>query len=412
MSDFYDALETRSADQRAADIATALPAQIAHAKANAAYYGKVFADIDPASIDSAAALTALPVTRKSDLMAQQEADPPFGGLNATPVRELMRVFLSPGPIADPEGRGRDWWGMGRGMFAAGFRKGDIAHNCFSYHHTPAGMMMEVGAQAVGCTVYPGGVGATEQQVQAMAYFQADGYIGTPDFLGKILERADEMDVPLPSLKKAFVGGGALFPSMRDAYGARGIATLQSYGTADLGMVAYETPAMEGMVVDERVIVEIVRPGTGDPVAEGEVGEVVVTSFNADYPLIRFATGDMSAVLAGTSPCGRTNMRIKGWMGRADQRTKVKGMFVDPAQVDRVTKAHPEIGKIRVEVTLIDNSDVMVVKVETESADAGFADMVSDTVQRELKLRGKIELVAAGSLPNDGKVIDDQRKYDS
>ncbi|RVU36502.1 phenylacetate--CoA ligase family protein [Hwanghaeella grinnelliae] len=411
MTEFFDALETRSADQRATDLATALPAQIAHAKANASYYGKVLADIDPATIDTVAALVALPVTRKSDLMAQQAENPPFGGLNATPVRDLLRVFLSPGPIADPEGRGRDWWGMGRGMFAAGFRKGDVAHNCFSYHHTPAGMMMEVGAQAVGCTVYPGGVGATEQQVQAMAYFQADGYIGTPDFLGKILERADEMGVALPSVKKAFVGGGALFPSMRDAYQARGIATLQSYGTADLGMVAYETPALEGMVVDERVIVEILRPGTGDPVAEGEVGEVVVTTFNADYPLIRFATGDMSAVLSGTSPCGRTNVRIKGWMGRADQRTKVKGMFVDPAQVDRVAKAHAEIAKIRVEVTLVDNSDVMVVRVEADGTSDGFADAVGDTVQRELKLRGKIELVAPGSLPNDGKVIDDQRKYE-
>lgn len=412
MTDHYDALETRSADQRAADMATALPAQIAHAKANAAYYGKILADTDPVAIDGPAALAALPVTRKSDLMARQKEDPPFGGLNATPARDLLRLFLSPGPIADPEGRGRDWWGMGRGLFAAGFRKGDIAHNCFSYHHTPAGMMMEVGAQAVGCTVYPGGVGATEQQVQAMAYFQADGYIGTPDFLGKILERADDMGVMLPALKKAFVGGGALFPSMRDAYKVRGIATYQSYGTADLGLVAYETPAMEGMVVDERVIVEIVRPGTGDPVDEGEVGEVVVTTFNTDYPLIRFATGDMSAVLPGTSPCGRTNMRIKGWMGRADQRTKVKGMFVDPAQVDRVAKAHPEIQRIRVEVTLVDNSDVMVVKVEADGRGEGFAERVGETVLRELKLRGKIDLVEPGSLPNDGKVIDDQRKYDT
>ena len=412
MTEFYDALETRSTDERVRDIATALPAQVAHARSNTAYFGALLADIDPASVTGPAGLAALPVTRKSDLLDQQQKDPPFGGLNATAPRELLRLYLSPGPIADPEGRGRDWWGMGRGLFAAGFRKGDIAHNCFSYHHTPAGSMMEVGAHAVGCAVYPGGVGATEQQVEAMALYGADGYIGTPDFLGKILEKADEMEVALPTLKKAFVGGGPLFPSMRESYEGRGITTRQSYGTADLGMVAYETPAMEGMVVDERVIVEIVRPGTGDPVAEGEVGEVVVTTFNADYPLIRFGTGDLSAVLPGTSPCGRTNLRIKGWMGRADQRTKIKGMFVDPKQVDRLVKAHPEIEKARVEVTLVDNSDVMVVKVEAAGTGDGFAATVEETIQREIRLRGKLEIVAPGSLPNDGKIIDDQRKFDA
>ena len=412
MSDFYDALETRSADQRASDIATALPAQIAHARSNTAYYAETLASVDPASVTGPAGLGKLPLTHKADLLDRQKQDPPFGGLNATATRELLRLYLSPGPIADPEGRGRDWWGMGRGMFAAGFRQGDIAHNCFSYHHTPAGAMMEAGAHAIGCAVYPGGVGATEQQVEAIAFYGADGYIGTPDFLGKILERADEMGADVSSLKKAFVGAGPLFPSMREAYEARGIITRQSYGTADLGMVAYESPAMEGMIVDERVIVEIVRPGTGDPVPEGEVGEVVVTSFNADYPLVRFATGDLSAELAGQSPCGRTNMRIKGWMGRADQRTKIKGMFVDPKQVDRLVKAHPEIEKARIEVTLVDTSDVMVVKVEAGTTDDAFAAAVEETIQKEIRLRGKLEIVAPGSLPNDGKVIDDQRKFDT
>lgn len=409
MSEFYDALETRSADQRASDLATALPAQVAHARSNTGYYATVFADVDPASVTGPAGLAKLPITRKSDLQDRQQQDPPFGGMIATSPRDLPRLFISPGPIADPEGRGRDWWGMGRGIFATGFRKGDIAHNCFSYHHTPAGAMMEAGAHAVGCAVYPGGVGATEQQVEAMAYFGADGYLGTPDFLGKILERADKMGVGLPTLKRAFVGAGPLFPSMREAYEARGIVTRQSYGTADLGLVAYESPANEGMIVDERVIVEIVRPGTGDPVPEGDVGEVVVTSFNSEYPLIRFATGDLSAVMPGQSPCGRTNMRIMGWMGRADQRTKIKGMFVDPKQVDRLVKSHPEINRARVEVTLVDNSDVMVIKVEADGTNDAFETAVQESIQREIRLRGKLEVVSPGSLPNDGKVIDDQRE---
>ena len=412
MSEFYDDLETRSADERAADLGVALSGQIMHARNHAPYYAKTLAGFDPADITDAAALAKLPLTRKADLLERQKADPPFGGLNATDTRALKRLYLSPGPIADLEGSGRDWWRMGRGMFAAGFRKGDIAHNCFSYHHTPAGLMMEGAAHAIGCAVYPGGAGATEQQVEAMAAFQADGYIGTPDFLGIILQKADELGVALPALKKAFVGGGALFPSMREAYDARGIVTRQSYGTADIGLIAYETPALEGMVVDEGVLVEIVRPGTGDPVDEGEVGEVVVTSFNADYPLIRFATGDMSAVMSGESPCGRTNMRIKGWMGRADQRAKVKGMFIDPAQVDRIVKAHDHVLKVRVEITLVDNADVMKVLIETDDPSGANADALSDSVQKELKLRGKIETVPQGSLPNDGKVIDDQRKYDT
>lgn len=408
--DFFDALEIRTNDERASALETALPAQIAHAKANTGFYHEHLASVQPEAITDEAALADLPITRKSELMACQADTPPFGGLIATPVHNLSKLYLSPGPIADPEAHGRDWWRVGRALFAAGLRAGHVAHNCFSYHHTPAGAMFETGAHAVGCPVYPGGVGATEQQVEAIAYFKSDCYMGTPDFLGKIFERAEELGVSLPSLKMACVGGGPLFPAMREAYEARGVRTRQMYGAADLGLIAYESEAMEGMIIDEHVIVEIVRPGTGDPVALGEVGEVVVTSFNADYPLIRFATGDLSAFMPGISPCGRTNKRIKGWMGRADQRTKVKGMFVDPVQIDRVVKAHDALVKARVEVTLVDQSDVMVVKVETENENEDFLAEIAETVRIQCKLRAKVEAVKPGSLPNDGKVIDDKRDF--
>ena len=412
MSDFFDALESRSADEREAAQLSALSLQLAHARNYAPHYQKTLAEVNPAEMASLEALAVLPVTRKSDLIAAQAEHPPFGGLAATPVKKLNRLYISPGPIADPEGHGEDWWRMGRALFAAGFREGDLALNCFSYHHTPAGHMMETGARAVGCAVYPGGVGQTDAQVEAVKTYGLNGYIGTPDFLKLILEKGDTLGADLSSLKKAFVSGGALFPSLREEYGARGIATYQGYGTADLGLVAYESDAAEGMILDENVIVEIVRPGTGEVVPDGEVGEVVVTLLtNGDYPLIRFATGDLSAIMAGTSPCGRTNKRIKGWMGRADQRTKIKGMFVDPAQVDRVVKAHDPILRARLEVTLVDNKDQMVLKVETEDQSEGFRDHVAGSLQTECKLKGVVELLAPGSLPNDGKVIDDQRVYE-
>ena len=306
-------------------------------------------------------------------------------------------------------RGRDWWRMGRGLFAAGVGKSDVVQNCFSYHLTPAGMMFENGAAAVGATVLPAGTGQTELQVQAAAALGVTAYTGTPDYLKVILDKAAEMGVELSGLKKAVVGGGALFPSLRAEYADRGIACLQGYGTADLGSIAYETPAMEGMIVDEGVIVEIVTPGTGNPVAEGEVGEVVVTTLNPDYPLIRFATGDMSAVLAGQSPCGRTNMRIKGWMGRADQTAKIKGMFVRPEQVADLVARHDEVSKARVVVSRDGESDSMTVLCEAANgADAG---RIEASVRDVLKLRGRVELNPVGSLPNDGKVIDDQRSYD-
>ncbi|WP_188669813.1 phenylacetate--CoA ligase family protein [Neptunicoccus cionae] len=406
---FYDELETRNAEQRAADLAKALPRQIAQAQANAKGYGAALADVDAAQVVDLAALAKLPVLRKSDLVAAQKSTPPFGGYAAHGVAGFDHVFQSPGPIYEPGMRGRDWWRMGRGLFAAGVGKNDVVQNCFSYHLTPAGMMFENGAAAVGATVLPAGTGQTELQVQAAAALGVTAYTGTPDYLKVILDKAAEMGVELGQLKKAVVGGGALFPSLRAEYADRGIACLQGYGTADLGSIAYETPAMEGMIVDEGVIVEIVTPGTGNPVSEGEVGEVVVTTLNPDYPLIRFATGDMSAVLAGQSPCGRTNMRIKGWMGRADQTAKIKGMFVRPEQVADLVARHGEVSKARVVVTRDGEADSMTVLCE--AANGANVEQIEASVRDVLKLRGRVELQASGSLPNDGKVIDDQRSYD-
>jgi len=411
MTEFYDDLETRQPEARERAQMAALPAQIALARDKAPGFAKILADVEPAAIDSRAALASVPVTRKSALLDLQRADPPFGGLTALRPRDFARLYLSPGPIADPEGRGADWWRMGRALFAGGFRKGEIVHNCFSYHFTPAGMMLESGAQAVGCAVFPGGVGNSEGQAQAMAHFRADGYVGTPDFLQVILDKADELGLDVSSCRKAVVTGGALFPDMRAAYAERGVRVLQCYGTADLGLVAYESEAMEGMIADEHVIVEIVRPGTGDPVPDGEVGEVVVTTLNPDYPLIRFGTGDLSAILPGASPCGRTAPRIKGWMGRADQTTKVRGMFIHPEQVARVAARHPEIRRARLVVGNEGGQDIMALHCEV--ADGGgeaLARAIGESIQAECKLRGTVEFAAPGALPNDGKVIDDTRSY--
>jgi phenylacetate-CoA ligase len=320
------------------------------------------------------------------------------------------VFSSPGPIYEPEGRGIDYWRTARSLYAAGFRAGDLVHNSFSYHMTPGAWLLEAGAAAIGCTVFPAGVGQTEQQVLAMADLQPHGYVGTPSFLRILLEKADELGIKLPSLTKAQVSGEAFLPPVRDALLARGIVAYQTFATADLGVIAYETEAREGLVVDEGVVLEIVRPGTGDPVAEGEVGEIVVTTFNTDYPLIRFGTGDLSAVLPGISPCGRTNLRIKGWMGRADQTTKIKGMFVHPEQVAAVVKRHPEIARARLVVTNPDSNDLMTLRCEAAVGEV-LAKAIADSIRDVTKLRGEVEFVAAGSLPNDGKVIADERKYD-
>jgi len=403
MTTDLDPRETRSQDEREAALIQALQQSFAEASKNSAHYTKSLSDFDAADLTSRSALAKLPVLRKSDLIAAQEASPPFGGLGTQAPDAMARLFLSPGPIAEPQGTDGDIWRFARALRAAGYVAGDIAHNCFSYHLTPAGFMFDTAARAMNCAVFPGGIGNTEQQVLAMRRYGATAYVGTPDFLKTILEKADEMGTPITSIKKASVGGGPLFPDLRAWYEARGISCLQSYGTADVGLIAYETTAKEGLIIDEDVIVEIVRPGTGDPVPEGEVGEVVVSVFDPAYPLLRFATGDLSAVLSGHCPTGRTNMRLKGWMGRADQTTKVKGMFVHPEQVARVAKAHG-FKKVRLEVTETEGKDSMVLVCEG----SGDAVAVAATLQSESRLKGEVRFVAAGDLPNDGKVIDDQR----
>ena len=413
MSKFFDDLETRSPEVRERQLLNALADQLASAKKHAPHFAKLLAGIHPHEVASRAALAKLPVTRKSDLMELQKASPPFGAMTAVPLSQLARVFASPGPIYDPQGDKKDFWGFARALYAAGFREGELVHNTFSYHFTPAGFMMDLAAQALGCPVFPAGVGQTELQVSTIADLKPVCYAGTPSFLRIILEKADEMGKNLNSLKKASVGGEAFLPGVRQMLSERGIAAYQSYGTADLGLIAYETEAREGLVVDEAVIVEIVRPGTGDPVKEGEVGEVVVTTLTPEYPLIRFATGDLSAVLSGISPCGRTNMRIKGWMGRADQTTKVKGMFVHPSQVNEVVKRHREILRARLTVAHdADKNDAMTLLVEIDGRPPeGLATHVAESVREVCKLRGDIVFKLPGTLPNDGKVIEDLRKYE-
>ena len=405
MGRFFDDLETRTPEARAADLAVALPAQIARAQALAGY-GDKLNGVDAAAVTSVAALASLPVLRKSDLGAAQTAGNPFGGLTTRPAHGFAHVFQSPGPIYEPGDTAHDWWRMGRFLNACGIGVGDVVQNCFGYHLTPAGMIFESGARAVGAAVLPAGTGQTELQVIAARDVGTTAYAGTPDYLKIILDKADEMGVQL-GITRAAVGGGALFPSLRQEYADRGITCLQCYATADLGNIAYESDAMEGMIVDEGVIVEIVTPGTGDPVAPGQVGEVVVTTLNPDYPLIRFATGDLSAVMEGASPCGRTNTRIKGWMGRADQTTKIKGMFVRPEQVAQLVAKHDEILRARVIAGREGEMDVMTVQIE---ADGGSKDAFAASVVEVLKMKGAVEVVAPGSLPNDGKVIEDQRSY--
>ena len=421
MTDHFDVLETRDPTVREADLLARLATQVAHDQRGAPAFARLLRDVDPAAVTSRAALARLPVTRKQELLERQKADRGidlFGGHAAIgwgaarkPEQRAQRVFCSPGPIYEPEGHGTDYWRMGRALFAAGFRAGDLVHNAFSYHFTPAGAMMDSGAHAVGCTVFPAGTGQTEMQVQTIADMQPDGYIGTPSFLKLLLEKADELGIRPASLKKASVGGEAFPPSLRDWFRARGIEVYQSYGTADLGLVAYETSAREGLVVDEGVMLEIVRPGTGDPVPEGDVGEVVVTTFNPDYPLIRFGTGDLSAVLAGPCPTGRTNTRIKGWLGRADQTTKVRGMFVHPGQVAEIVRRHPAVKKARLVVSGVMADDRMRLDVEVEGRPEGLADKIAESIRDVTKLRGEVALCAVGSLANDGKVIEDVRRYE-
>ena len=417
MTTFFDAFETREPAQREAALMAALPVQVAHAKQASAALAQILASVDPAAVTSRQALAQLPVTRKHELLERQKASRAvaggdvFGGFSTLGYgAQMPRLFASPGPIYEPEGAGRDYWRMARAIFAAGFRPGELIHNCFSYHFVPAGSMMESGAHALGCTVFAGGTGQTEQQVQAMAQLQPAGYIGTPSFLKIIVEKAAEMGMALPSVTKAMFGGEAYPPSLRDWFAERGIAGYQCYATADVGLIAFETAAREGLVLDEGVIVEIVRPGTGDPVADGEVGEVLVTSLNPVYPLIRFGTGDLSAVLAGPCPTGRTNTRIKGWMGRADQTTKIRGMFVHPAQVDAIAKRFPEVARARLVVSGEMANDAMTLKVETTAQPSALASRIGDAIRDITKLRGEVELLPLGSLPNDGKVIEDARSY--
>jgi phenylacetate-coenzyme A ligase PaaK-like adenylate-forming protein len=411
LPEHYDALETRDPEERERALFAALPAHLAHAKKNAPGWERILAGVDAAAVESRAALAKLPVTRKSDLIALQKAERPLGGLNALPIGKLGKLFVSPGPIYDPEGRGSDWWRLARALFAAGFRAGDLAVNAFSHHFTPAGSMLESGALALGCTVAPTGVGQTEMQVATISDLRANAYIGTPSFLKLIVEKADELKVDITSLKKAAVGAEYLPPALRAAMGERGIHVTQSYASADLGLIAYESDAREGMILDEALILEIVRPGTGDPVLEGEVGEVVVTSFNADYPLIRFGTGDLSAVLPGISPCGRTNIRIRGWMGRADQTTKVRGMFVQPSQIAEVVKRHREIAKARLVVDNPGGADRMILHCEVVAASDVLRAAIEASLREITKLRGEVSFSKPGELPNDGRVIEDAKKYE-
>jgi phenylacetate-CoA ligase len=408
MPDHYDALEIRDPAVRAREQAAKLPGIVARAM-SAPGWAKQLKGVDPKSVNSLGGLAKLPVLRKADVAALQKENPPFGGLNVTAPGKARRLLMSPGPMFEPEGFGPDWWGSARACYAAGFRSGGIVHNSFAYHLTPGGFILEAGLHALGCAVIPGGVGNTEQQLEAIAHYQPSGYVGTPDFLKILLDTAENTGKSAASIKRALVSGAALPASLREELKARSVAVLQCYATAELGVIAYESESREGMIVNESVIVEIVRPGTGDPVAEGDVGEVVVTSFNPDYPMIRLGTGDLSALLPGISPCGRSNARIKGWMGRADQTAKVKGMFVHPKQIAEVAARHPQLKRLRLVVGREGEQDSMTLMAECAAPDAALEAAVAATLQSVTKLKGAVKLVAPGALPNDGKVIADERK---
>jgi phenylacetate-CoA ligase len=412
---YFDKLETRSAKARESALMAALPKLIAHAKKNAPGFSKILSKVNASKIKTRAALATLPVTRKSELAAIQKELPPLGGLNATPVGKLAKLFVSPGPLYEPEGRGENWWRSARGLFAGGFRAGDVVMNSYAYHFTPAGSMLESGALALGCAVVPAGTGQTEMQAAAIRGLGVSGYVGTPSFLKLIVDKADELKIDISCLKRAQVGAEYLPPAIRNAMRDRGIVVTQMYGSADMGLIAYESlmpdgALNEGMIMEEGLLLEIVRPGTGDPVAAGEVGEVVLTTFNRDYPLIRFATGDLSAVLPGISPCGRTNVRIRGWMGRADQSTKVRAMFVTPAQVSEIVRRHPVITRARLVIEGEAGNDRMTLKCEVSGQTPNLGEALVNSIREVTKLRGEVEVVAPGTLPNDGKVIEDLRKY--
>ena len=407
MPDHYDALETRDPAIREREQFAALPGIVARAVA-APGWAKHLNGADAKSINSRAALAKLPVLSKADIATLQKEYPPFGGLNVTAPGKVRRLLMSPGPIFEPEGESADYWGAARACYAAGFRAGDIVHNSFAYHLTPGGFILESGCHALGCAVIPGGVGNTEQQLEAIAHYKPSGYVGTPDFLKILLDAAEKSGKSAASIKRALVSGAALPASLRAELDKRGVAVVQCYATAELGVIAYESESREGMIVNETLIVEIVRPGTGESVAAGEVGEVVVTSFNPDYPMIRLGTGDLSALMPGVSPCGRTNSRIKGWMGRADQTAKVKGMFVHPKQIAEVGSRHPQLARLRLVVGREAEQDTMTLMAECTLPDATLEAAIAASLQSVTKLKGAVKLVALGALPNDGKVIADER----
>jgi phenylacetate-CoA ligase len=407
MTEHFDSLETRDPAERERDLMSRLPELIVRA-AGAPGWVEQLGGVEPESITSRAALARLAVLRKSELAQRQRARPPFGGFNISAPGKMRRLLMSPGPIFEPEGTGKDFWGAARALFAAGFRAGDIVHNSFAYHLTPGGFIMESGAHALGCVVVPAGTGNTEQQVEAIAHLKPSGYAGTPDFLKILLDAAAKTGKDVSSLKRGLVSGAALPSSLRQELASRGVKVLQCYATAELGIIAYESAAREGMIVNEDLLLEIVRPGTGDPLPPGEVGEVVVTSFNPDYPMIRLATGDLSAVMPGSSPCGRTNMRVAGWMGRADQTTKIKGMFVHPQQLAELAKRHPELGRLRLIVKRANEQDAMTLMAEAAAPAEALRTAVAATLNAVTKLRGEVQFAAPGSLPNDGKIIADER----
>jgi phenylacetate-CoA ligase len=411
---YYDDLETRDPEQRARDLAEALPKQIAHAQQQARAYAELLADVDPRSVTDRDALAKLPVTRKQDVIDRQGPEAPLGGYNGSDIEAMARLFASPGPVYEPQGIRPDHWRMARGLHAAGFHCGTLVHNSFAYHLTPGGWIFDSGARALGCPVIPAGTGNSEQQAAAIHTLRPAAFTGTPDYLKVLLDKADELGLDASSIHRAMVSGGPLFPSLRQEYADRGVMVRQCYATADLGLVAYETTGPDGgpnpgMVVEEGAIVEIVRPGTGDPVPDGEVGEIVVTVFSSDYPLVRFATGDMSAVMTEPSPCGRTNLRIKGWMGRADQTAKVKGLFVHPQQIARVSARYPQIQKARAQITRENEQDVLTLVCEVAGGDPSLAEGIATSLREATQLKGAVAFVEPGELPNDGIVIDDQRE---
>ena len=417
MTDFFDDLEHRDPTDRDAALLSDFRAFLPKVLSGAPGWARILKDTDAAAIISRGDLASLPVLRKTELKDLQEKNPPFAGLTIGGNADFGRIFMSPGPIFEPMGTGNDPWRAGRAAFAAGFRKGTLVHNSFAYHLTPGGFLVDSALTAVGCAVIPAGIGNTEQQIDTIAQLKPQGYAGTPDYLKVILDKAAELGKDTSSIKRGLVSGGALFPSLRAEYKDRGISVLQCYATADVGLIAYESQAPDGtgpndgMIVNEDIILEIVRPGTGEPVPDSEVGEVVVTTFNPVYPMIRFGTGDLSAIMPGQSPCGRTNTRIKGWMGRADQTTKVKGMFIHPSQIADIARRHPELGRLRLVVDRDGEQDAMTLKAECASQSSDLADAVAATLQTVCKVRGTVGLVDPGSLANDGKVIDDQRSYD-